>query len=274
MCEFCTQHGEGKKWYLQAKNYSAELLNLERIRYVFDFVNTFEEWAVGWSRELDRVTATDPSSKPEFVARRTAEFKREHYGQVVPLEEVEQILDMTISVVRFPCVCRSTLWGRYDARYCFGITTLTPHLGKLLASYPDFSGDLEVLTKEEAKKAFQEHDGDGLVHTVWTLITPFIGAICNCTSKDCLGLRARLRFGLPVLFKGEYIARIDWERCTGCRDCMTVCNFGAIGYSAALDRCFIDPFQCYGCGACRAVCPHDAITLHDRNAIPALEKEW
>ena len=26
MCEFCTKHGEGKKWYLQMKNYSRELL--------------------------------------------------------------------------------------------------------------------------------------------------------------------------------------------------------------------------------------------------------
>ena len=25
MCEFCTEHGEGKKWYLQMKNYSKEL---------------------------------------------------------------------------------------------------------------------------------------------------------------------------------------------------------------------------------------------------------
>jgi len=45
MCEFCTEHGEGKKWYLQAKNYSAELLNLKRMRHILDFANTFEEWA-------------------------------------------------------------------------------------------------------------------------------------------------------------------------------------------------------------------------------------
>jgi hypothetical protein len=27
MCEFCVQHGEGKQWYLQMKNYSDELLH-------------------------------------------------------------------------------------------------------------------------------------------------------------------------------------------------------------------------------------------------------
>jgi len=29
MCEFCTKHGEGKKWYLQMKNYSLELVNAQ-----------------------------------------------------------------------------------------------------------------------------------------------------------------------------------------------------------------------------------------------------
>ncbi len=27
MCEFCHKHGEGKKWYLQAANYSEDLLS-------------------------------------------------------------------------------------------------------------------------------------------------------------------------------------------------------------------------------------------------------
>jgi len=26
MCEFCTQHGEGQKWYLVMRNYARELL--------------------------------------------------------------------------------------------------------------------------------------------------------------------------------------------------------------------------------------------------------
>jgi len=274
MCEFCIRHGEGKKWYLQAKNYSQELLNSERIRYIFSFANNIERWATDWASELDRLIITNPSSKSQFIARRTEDFKREHYGQIVPLEEIEQILDMTISIVRLPCICRSALWGRYDARYCFGITTSIPFLRHLINLYPDFSSNLEVLTKGEAKKAFQEHDHDGLVHSVWTFITPFIGVICNCTNKDCLPLKWRLREGLTMFFKGEYVARIDWDNCIGCRDCMKLCNFGAIGYSASLQKCHINQLQCYGCGVCRAICPYEAITLQDRNAIPLLSKEW
>ena len=29
MCEFCTQHGEGKNWYLEMKNYADELFHAE-----------------------------------------------------------------------------------------------------------------------------------------------------------------------------------------------------------------------------------------------------
>ena len=38
MCEFCIKHGEGKKWYLNVKNYSEELVNdVNRRAYVKDF---------------------------------------------------------------------------------------------------------------------------------------------------------------------------------------------------------------------------------------------
>lgn len=30
MCEFCVQHGEGKKWYLLMKNYSEELFHQKK----------------------------------------------------------------------------------------------------------------------------------------------------------------------------------------------------------------------------------------------------
>ena len=39
MCQFCHTHGDGKKWYLNAENYSEELLdNLERRHYFQEFL--------------------------------------------------------------------------------------------------------------------------------------------------------------------------------------------------------------------------------------------
>jgi hypothetical protein len=44
MCEFCAQHGDGKKWYLQAENYAYDLSrDVERQHYVLDFVWEFDK---------------------------------------------------------------------------------------------------------------------------------------------------------------------------------------------------------------------------------------
>lgn len=273
MCEFCTQHGEGKKWYLQAKNYSEELLNEERKRFMTDFFGNFEQYVRDRVGPLEKLIAADPAAARGLFPAVVEEQKKEHYGQVVPIEEIEQIIDMSLAVVRMPCVCRSTLRGFREARYCFGVTTFQTDFLPV-AQHPDFSSDLEVLGKEEAKKAMQKLDRNGLVHTVWTMITPYVGGICNCSVNECMALKTRTRLDLPVLFKAEHVASIDWDECNGCRDCMKSCNFGAINYSAYVDKCSINQLQCYGCGVCRAECPRDAITLSDRNAIPALANVW
>ena len=276
MCEFCKEHGEGKKWYLQAKNYSEELWNEERKLMTRDFYEKFEQNVVERLGGLDQMRAADPAAVEAMLPSFVEEQKKEHWGQVVPMEEVEPILDMALNITRLPCACRSATRGLYDARYCFVVTTFREGWTNIL-EYPDWSADLEVLTAEEAKKAIQKLDRNGLVHTIWTFITPYIGAVCNCTVTDCLAMRGRLQFGIPVafpFFKAEHVATIDWESCSGCRDCMKVCNFGAISYSPSLHKCYINQFQCFGCGVCRAVCPKDAIALCDRNAIPALVEEW
>ena len=46
MCEFCHKHGEGKKWYLKAENYSDDSLNdLKRRKFIVDFFSHPEELA-------------------------------------------------------------------------------------------------------------------------------------------------------------------------------------------------------------------------------------
>ncbi|GAF75867.1 unnamed protein product, partial [marine sediment metagenome] len=208
MCEFCTQHGEGKKWYLQAKNYSEELLNEERKRFMTDFFANFEQYVRDRVGPLEKLIVADPAAARGLYPAVVEEQKKEHYGQVVPLEEIEQIIDMSLAVVRMPCMCRSTLRGFREARYCFGVTTFKTDFLPV-AQHPDFSSDLEVLGKEEAKKAMQKLDRNGLVHTVWTMITPYVGGICNCSVNECMALKTRTRLDLPVLFKAEHVASID-----------------------------------------------------------------
>jgi ferredoxin len=133
---------------------------------------------------------------------------------------------------------------------------------------------LETLTKEEALAAIRDHEKESLCHSVWTFVTPFIGGICNCDRAECGAMRATVTHKLPVMFRGEYVAEVEGESCNGCRACMRACQFGAINYSAALRKAFIQPRDCYGCGVCRAHCTSKAIRLQDRCNVPAAANLW
>jgi len=293
VCEFCLKHGEGKKWYLQTKNYAEEFLNENLKKFLTDHWETLEATLVPGMAAMDRLMAA-PRDKPATAEPATAEpataepttakaappqrqeEQRIQIGaQIIPIEDAENILDLTVSIARIPCLCRSALHGVYDRRFCYVFAAFKSDFWPkgMFEQFPDLSREFEVLTKEEAKKELWKLDRQGVVHTVWTYGTPFTGSFCNCAPSDCLGFRA-MESGLRPFFKGEYIAAIDIEKCNGCRDCMKFCNFGAIQYSPASDRCTINQFQCFGCGLCRVECARDAITLWDRNAIPALAKDW
>jgi len=140
-------------------------------------------------------------------------------------------------------------------------------------SGPDFS-QFERLTTEEALAAFREHEKEGLCHTVWTFVAPFTGGICNCDRRDCLAMRSTVGHDLPVMFRGEYVASVNPDVCTGCRSCLRQCQFGAMGYSAADKKAFVEPRACYGCGICRASCAKNAISLAPRQEVPTAANLW
>ena len=89
-----------------------------------------------------------------------------------------------------------------------------------------------------------------------------------------MAMQATVTHQFPVMFRAEYVAAVSPDLCNGCRQCMRLCQFGAIGYSAANRKAEIDPRRCYGCGICRAACKKDAIRLEDRARVPAAANLW
>ena len=281
MCEFCLKHGEGEKWYLQSKNYSDDLLSdIQRRKYIEEFIS--HPQALGKSTHYLDLLSKMPMFIRGAVSRIvTWKMKKTHFGQVVPIEEIKKIFDFTNSIVRVACLCRNITLGK-EKRYCYGIS-LSPDGGWLAEmsraldmsffTGPDVSG-FETLTKDEALSAFHEHEREGLCHTVWTFHTPFIGGICNCDRSDCLAMRTTVSHATPVMFRAEFVAGIDPEECSGCRQCMRVCQFGAITYSASNKKAIIDQRWCYGCGVCRSSCKNNAIRLEERTKVPAAANLW
>jgi ferredoxin len=244
------------------KNYSRELLDQDgRREYMADFLNGFHNRVPGSIARLDRVRKTPVMNLLRPIL--TGEQKRSHYGQVVPMEEVEQIFEIAAGAVRLPCVCRRVTTGDMNARYCYGLC-----LDEQLMDSLDDSFSLEILTKEQAVDSVRKLDREGLVHSVWTFKTPYIGGLCNC-DQDCMAYRmTHARRDYPVMFRSEWVAEVSLDECNGCRQCMRQCQYGAIRYSSNNKKVYVDPAACYGCGVCRASCSRQAIALAPRETVP------
>jgi NAD-dependent dihydropyrimidine dehydrogenase PreA subunit len=250
------------------QNYAPELLAADgRLEYAGRFLNGF---AARTPVSLERL---------EWLARTrllglarpwlTWAQKRDHFGQVVPLEDVEAILAQLPAVIRLPCVCRRATTGQAEARYCFGLLA-----DDRLAEVVDDSFCLEVLSPGEALALVRGFDREGLVHSVWTFRTPYIGGLCNC-DQDCVAYQVcHVHRYFQVMFRGETVAEVEWGACNGCKACVRQCQYGALRYSAANKKVSVDPRQCYGCGVCRAACARHAIHLHDRAADPVAAGHW
>ncbi len=279
MCQFCHQHGEGKKWYLEAKNYSVELLHdLGRVGFINDFVKT----RGGVSNVRDKLRKA--ASAPAWLRRlifffEERKYRRDHFGQVVPLEDVEKVLNLADSIVRVPCVCRKTTTRKTTNEFCFGLGINPSNVPGIEESFvKNFKPGpnlklFDKITPAEALDLHRSLEKKGLVHTIWTFKTPFIGGICNCDRSDCLAMVSN-RYDFRVFFRAEYVAETDTRNCSGCRKCISYCQFGAIFHSVVKKKAFIDPLRCYGCGICRNACEFDAIRLAPRSENQLSRNLW
>jgi len=278
MCEFCHQHGEGKTWYLQAKNYAEDLLSDIRRRKL---MKRYLRGGRALKASVDKLGRI-----PGFVRRAirptvVRKMKPHHYGQVVPIEELDRIFGFVNSIVRIACLCRRATVGS-DQRYCYALS-LGPGGGEVAKiieetdpSYfggPDIRG-MELLSKDEALHAHRGHEREGLCHTVWTFQAPFIGGICNCEESSCLAMTSTVTHKVPLFFKAEFIARTDRDLCNGCAKCVKICPFSALEYDKRNHKAVILNRRCYGCGICRSACERDAILLVPRSEVPSARRLW
>jgi Fe-S-cluster-containing hydrogenase component 2 len=277
MCEFCTQHGEGKTWYLNAKNYSSDLLSdLQRRQFIGRFLDHTVRKGNRQITLLEK-TILRGMDLPAFIrARLSNDMKPVHFGQVVPIEDVEKILAMARTVTRVACACK---WAKEkkEGRLCYALTMGPPAWTDLVDM--DFFGSAELarmenLGREEAAEAIRETDRQGFVHSVWTFHTPFIGAICNCEKSYCLALRSTLNLKAPSMFRAEFVAGVDAAACSGCRACLERCPFAAIEFDVAAAACKVDRARCYGCGVCRPACPSGALSLRERKRDAVAAALW
>ena len=229
MCEFCIKHGEGKKWYLNVKNYSEDLINdLDRKKYIKDFFHDAEKHYKKYFHLAKRLPLNAPIIGPALKAILKSRFENIHWGQVLPIEEVEKVLSITSTIVRIPCACRKITSGK-EQRTCF-VITLKPEFMELVdQSYfggPDVA-KFEKVDKATALNFMKEQESKGSLHSIWTFKTPFIGAICNCDDTACIAMKLYKEV-TPNFYNAEYIIKLDKDECNGCKACIKLCPIQAL----------------------------------------------
>lgn len=129
MCEFCVKHGDGEKWYLNAANYSEDLLSdIRRRRLMEEFLSDTD--GLARANKYLEILGKTPRPVKNIVGRIvTRKMKKNHFGQVVPIEDIEKVFGFVNSIVRISCVCRHVTLGK-DQRYCYAVS-LGPGGGKL-----------------------------------------------------------------------------------------------------------------------------------------------
>jgi NAD-dependent dihydropyrimidine dehydrogenase PreA subunit len=278
MCQFCVEHGEGKRWYLQAQNYALDLnSDLARRDYVIGFISGFKTMrsrAITAGNVLDKLPAPVASAGRHAITRHQ---QPNHFGQPLSLEDCEKVLDIASSITVIPCICRMHEPGRSADVVCMLVTS-SPVDSVLERGFSDYDGgpdldDFHTMSKPEAMELLRACEDRGLLHSIWTFKTPFTAAICNCNvSSGCMAMKLTAGYDIKVMWRGEDVAVLDQESCTGCARCAKRCPFGAI--SAQRGAVSIPAEKCWGCGICRSACPQQAISLVDRRTVPAVASLW
>jgi Pyruvate/2-oxoacid:ferredoxin oxidoreductase delta subunit len=266
MCEFCTKHGDGKVWYKNAANYANDLLaDIKRRRYIEGFLNSTIADGFRTLGRLETLMSKKGRLPARIIQAMEDKARLEHFGQVLPIEEIRDIVLKADSVVRMPCACRWTI-SRKEERCCYALS-YTPdawYKGFDMGYFGKSSEEgLEAVPAEEAIQQMELLEERGAIHSIWTMMTPFIGAVCNCTASDCIAIRTLSGIGAHTIARAEHVAVIDKELCTGCGLCSMRCQFAAIISESNDGRkiAAVDSDKCYGCGLCRRACSEKAISL-------------
>ena len=207
-----------------------------------------------------------PSSAGQEDASAAA-CRRSTTGSPCPSRSAREIFDIATSIVKIPCVCRTFAGheprGGLRARDHAADRPLLEEGFKDYDDGPDVSS-FERLTQGGGAGAAAPHARTrGLMHSVWTFMTPFIGAICNCNlDSGCMAMKLTVGYSMPMMWRGESVMQLDTETCTSCKQCVGLCPFGAFWRASngtGQGACRLRRAKCWGCGICRSACKSGAL---------------
>ena len=288
MCFYCDLWGDGGTWLLNPKNYSRQMYSLRPPGKGPQLVSKAATEAAGaevvtqGDREKAIVDAMEegPEAYKAAVQRLRDSFDAGgarfggYESQVMTIQETEKVLELSSPIAILHCICRTRLLAK-EERNELEYTCLGTGIGMFKwERWPErYKGGVKFLSLEQAKEWCWEFNRRGYVPIIMIYGERFVGGICMCDYPACDAIAGRLDFGWHCL-KGHYVAIIDGEKCNGCGVCAQRCQWGALKFAVTTKKAGIDQFRCFGCGLCQTACPRDAITMVERESMPALKGVW
>jgi heterodisulfide reductase subunit A len=136
-------------------------------------------------------------------------------------------------------------------------------------------------TEDLARKVGVSVDLDGWINELHAKLAPvstpsdgvFIAGCCQGPkdiSDSVAQAHGAAAEALSLMMRGQVemeaaTSYIDPELCTGCRQCMDICMYGAINFIEYKHICEVNSAICKGCGLCAATCPSKAANLKHFN---------
>jgi ferredoxin/predicted transcriptional regulator len=117
------------------------------------------------------------------------------------------------------------------------------------------------LTKEEVFALVKECQEAGLIQCTGNRNKDRAYVLCNCCKCCCVYLNANREvrdFGISIV-EVRFQAQVDNENCTGCGECVDLCQLEALQLSDDIVR--VNEKYCIGCGVCVSTCPTQCISL-------------
>lgn len=192
----------------------------------------------------------------------TVSEKIEPTRDILPIEEVYNIIEKNTSFAIVPCPCRNRMEiegnRKCKDKYPIHNCVLLGEFAEKVLSLGD--PIVKRATREDVIKLSKEASELGLVHTTDNYAFRS-NILCHCCECCCVMLAGLTRSGLDnpkAIAKANFIAIIDENSCAACGTCLDRCKFKAITIE---NTAIIDENKCMGCGLCAFSCPNNAIIM-------------
>jgi len=144
---------------------------------------------------------------------------------------------------------------------------LNTQVGTDSATFMMDKGVARELNRDEMISLITRAEHEGMVLQPQNTQDP--GFICCCCGCCCGVLSAAKKYPNPAEFlQTNFYAEIDIEQCTGCGECIELCQMDALvsvdNHTEVLRN------RCIGCGVCLNACATEAISLMKtvKEAVP------